>query len=215
MAERLHDLSRQLMDGAPGLNRIKTASSGLTGRASNYTPPSLKGGEVKDSTIIEEYLEVSRRLRTAAFSPKRVFCTSNKNDYCEKGSSRLHPSLAVDFSCRPRVRDQLAMGRPRNQDTLNMPRTGHISDQYPMTWRRSCAGEGQGNGSGLERGDYTPEKARATGEVSVCRNRCSRSSAARGPALRHGQQGIRSPLAVVRWFPDEMNATPDHWRGRI
>ena len=38
-----------------------------------------------------------RRLQGAGFSPKRVYCTSNKNDYCERPSSRLHPSLAVDF----------------------------------------------------------------------------------------------------------------------
>ena len=46
----------------------------------------VEGGEVRDSTIIEECLEVSRRLQAAGFSPKQVFCTSNKNDYCEKGS---------------------------------------------------------------------------------------------------------------------------------
>ncbi len=97
LAERLHDLSRQLLDGALRLEPDQDCIIRAHGRASSYTPPSLKGGEVKDSTIIEEYLEVSRRLRTAAFSPKRVFCTSNKNDYCEKGSPRLHPSLAVDF----------------------------------------------------------------------------------------------------------------------
>jgi len=51
---------------------------------------------VKDSTIIEECLEMSRRLQTAGFSRKRVFCTSNRRDYCEAGSRR-HPSLAVDF----------------------------------------------------------------------------------------------------------------------
>jgi hypothetical protein len=50
----------------------------------------------KDSTIVEECLEVSRQLQAAGFSPKRVFCTSNRNDYCEKGS-RLHSTLAADF----------------------------------------------------------------------------------------------------------------------
>ena len=34
-------------------------------------------------------------------------------------------------------------------------------------------------------------------------------------ALCHWEQGIRSPSAVVRRFLDEMNATPDHWWGRI
>ena len=32
----------------------------------------------------------------AGFSAKKVFCTSNKKDYCEKGFSGLHSSLASD-----------------------------------------------------------------------------------------------------------------------
>ena len=34
-------------------------------------------------------------------------------------------------------------------------------------------------------------------------------------ALRHWEQGIRSPSATVRRFLDEMNATSDHWSERI
>jgi len=97
LAQRLHDLSRQLLDGALWLEPDNDCIIRAHGRASSYTPPSLKGGEVKDSTIVEECLEVSRRLQMPGFSPKKVFCTSNKNDYCEKGLSRLHQSLASDF----------------------------------------------------------------------------------------------------------------------
>lgn len=97
LAERLHDLSRQLLDGALCLDPDQDCIIRAHGRASNYMPPSLKGGEVKDATIVEECLEVSRRLQVVGFSPKRVFCTSNTRDYCERGSSRPHPSLAVDL----------------------------------------------------------------------------------------------------------------------
>src|SRR5207237_5980201 len=83
LAERLHDLSRRLLDAAVRLDPDHDCILRAYGRAISYTPPSLKGGEVKDSTIIEECLEVSRRLRAAGFTRKRVFCTSNKNDYCE------------------------------------------------------------------------------------------------------------------------------------
>jgi hypothetical protein len=54
--------------------------------------------------------------------------------------------------------------------------------------------------------------------ISVGRARCPLGFA--GSALvsclsRHWEHGIRSPLAVVRRFLDEMYATPDHWRRRI
>jgi hypothetical protein len=97
LAERLHDLSQRLLDAALRLDPDHDCIIRAYGRAINHAPPSLKGGEVKDSTIIEECLEVSRRLQAAGFSPKRVFCTSNTNDYCDRASSRLYPSLAVDF----------------------------------------------------------------------------------------------------------------------
>jgi hypothetical protein len=97
LANGLEDLSRRLLDGALHLEPDPACVLRAYERATNYVPPSLKGGEVKDSTILEECLEVSRRLQSAGFSPKRIFCTSNKSDYCAKGSSRLHPTLAADF----------------------------------------------------------------------------------------------------------------------
>jgi hypothetical protein len=97
LADRLRDLSRRLLDSALHLDQDPDCVLRAYQRATNYLPPSLKGGEVKDSTIIEECLEVSRWLRAAGFSRKRVFCTSNKSDYCARGSSRLHPLLAADF----------------------------------------------------------------------------------------------------------------------
>jgi hypothetical protein len=96
LADRLHDLSRRLLDSALRLDQDNDCNNRAYRRAVTYTPPSRKGGEVKDSTIIEECLEVSRRLQAAGFAGKRVFCTSNKKDFCEAGS-RLHPALAVDF----------------------------------------------------------------------------------------------------------------------
>jgi hypothetical protein len=96
LAVRLFEISRLLLDHALRLDSDHGSIIRAHGRASSYVPPSLKGGEVKDSTIIEECLEVSRRLQSVGFSRKRVFCTSNRRDYCESGS-RLHSSLATDF----------------------------------------------------------------------------------------------------------------------
>jgi hypothetical protein len=97
LADRLHDISRRLLDASLRLDPDHDCIIRAFGRAVQHMAPSLKGGEVKDATIIEECLEVSRRLQRVGFSPKRVFCTSNTNDYCERGSSRPHPSLANDF----------------------------------------------------------------------------------------------------------------------
>jgi DNA-binding transcriptional regulator YiaG len=68
----------------------------------------------------------------------------------------------------------------------------------------------------LEPGDYTPDKVRATREVfGLSQPLFAKFLGVEVSALRHWEQGIRSPSAVVRRFLDEMNATPEHWRRRI
>jgi DNA-binding transcriptional regulator YiaG len=68
----------------------------------------------------------------------------------------------------------------------------------------------------LEPGDYTPDQVRATREVfGLSQPLFAKFLGVEVSALRHWEQGIRSPSAVVRRFLDEMNATPDHWRTRI
>jgi DNA-binding transcriptional regulator YiaG len=68
----------------------------------------------------------------------------------------------------------------------------------------------------LEPGDYTPDKVRATREVfGLSQPLFAKFLGVEVSALRHWEQGVRSPSAVVRRFLDEMNASPDHWRGRI
>lgn len=96
MAEQLRDLSRQLLDAALFVASDDACSGRAIGRVIHNRPPSRKGGEAKDCTIIEEYLAICRRIEAAGFTKKRVFCTSNTNDYGEAG--RLHPELAPDFA---------------------------------------------------------------------------------------------------------------------
>jgi DNA-binding transcriptional regulator YiaG len=68
----------------------------------------------------------------------------------------------------------------------------------------------------IEPGEYTPDKVRTTREVfGLSQPLFAKFLGVEVSALRHWEQGIRSPSAVVRRFLDEMNATPDHWRGRI
>jgi hypothetical protein len=97
LADRLHDLSRTLLDHALRLDPDNDCKIRAADRAAAYIPPSRKGGEVKDSTIFEEYLAVCRALQAAGFGRRRVFCTSNTKDYCETGT-RPFPNLAIDYA---------------------------------------------------------------------------------------------------------------------
>lgn len=68
----------------------------------------------------------------------------------------------------------------------------------------------------LEPGDYTPDKVRATREAfGLSQPLFAKFLGVEVSALRHWEQGLRTPSAVVRRFLDEMNAAPDHWRTRI
>ena len=97
LMNRLHDLSKRLLDTALRLDAHTDTNMKAFSRAATNTPPSRKGGEIKDSTIIEECLEVCRQLQGAGFGRKRIFCTSNTNDYCDAGGG-LHSALASDFA---------------------------------------------------------------------------------------------------------------------
>jgi hypothetical protein len=97
LAGRLHDLSLQLLDNSVCLDADDPSRLRAFGRVVANIPPSRKSGEVKDCAIIEEYLAVCRGLQAAGFAKKRVFCTSNTDDYCDPGK-KLHANLAVEFS---------------------------------------------------------------------------------------------------------------------
>ena len=96
LAVSLHDLSRQLLDCGIVIDQDNECSGRAIKRVMDNIPPSQKGREAKDCTIIEEYLAVVRCLQDAGFQKKRVLCTSNTNDYCE--GSKLHPELATEFA---------------------------------------------------------------------------------------------------------------------
>lgn len=68
-------------------------------RVSHAVLPSRPGKEsMKDCHIIETYLETAAQLRQAGFSGHMVFGSSNTDDYHDKGTNRLHQSLAAEFA---------------------------------------------------------------------------------------------------------------------
>jgi len=96
VAAQLHDLSRQLIDSGIVVGPDNECSGRAMHRVTYNIPPSKRGGEAKDCTILEQYLAVCGRLQAAGFARRRVFCSSNTNDYGEAGG--LHPQLAPDFA---------------------------------------------------------------------------------------------------------------------
>ncbi|MBX9627000.1 MAG: hypothetical protein K2X82_24575 [Gemmataceae bacterium] len=96
LADRLRELSRRLIDTAVLLDPHPDAEARAFNRvARTRRRPSRKGGELKDGTIFEEYLEFSRRLRGMGYLRKLVFCSSNTDDYCDPGVIP-HPDVAAD-----------------------------------------------------------------------------------------------------------------------
>ena len=96
IAARLHDLSRSLRDTALVLDRHPDAIQRAYNRvAVTKRRPCRKGGELKDCTIFEEYLEACRLLGGGGFTRRMVFCTSNTEDYCAPGVIP-HADVATD-----------------------------------------------------------------------------------------------------------------------
>ncbi len=92
----LHKLSADLLASALHLDAEDDTNLRAYRRAAANVPPSSKGGEVKDSTILEECLALARHLRAADFTAKLIYCTSNTADYCLSG--KLHVEIQNAFS---------------------------------------------------------------------------------------------------------------------
>lgn len=96
LTEGLLALSQQLLDTAVEIDRDAECVQRAVQRVFSNVPPAQNGKELKDCTILEEYLCVARELRAAGFGRKLVFCSSNVKDYCE-AKSFLHPELVTEF----------------------------------------------------------------------------------------------------------------------
>jgi hypothetical protein len=94
LIERLHDLSKELLDRSIELEMNATIWKCGGDRHVSKLPP----GEFKDCVIVEECLELTRQLRENGFASRCVFCTANMKDYGESGGKKLHPTLAAEFA---------------------------------------------------------------------------------------------------------------------
>ena len=96
ISAQLHLLSEKVLTATTVLDRQPDTDSRAFERvAVTQRRPCRKGGELKDCTIFEECLEVCRLLQAASFTHKRIFCSSNTEDYCEPPVVP-HPEVASD-----------------------------------------------------------------------------------------------------------------------
>lgn len=89
----LFDLSKDILSRGFRLDRDGECSARAVDRVNANLPPSRQGGQMKDCVIVEECLELARRLRANGFVRKCVFCTSNTKDF-----GTPHTELATDFA---------------------------------------------------------------------------------------------------------------------
>lgn len=95
LAAKLRDLSAGLLTNSLHLSPSDEAKSRATNRTLACVRPAKKGGGLQDCIIIEEYLELCRLLHSGAFGKKKVFCSSNTDDY--QSGRKLHDSLVGEF----------------------------------------------------------------------------------------------------------------------
>ncbi len=95
LPQALYELSLDLRNSAIDLDAQDEIRLKAFARAADNIPPSRKGGEIKDSTILEECLEICRNLRAAGFGDRLVYCTSNTADYCDV--NKIHAQIEAEF----------------------------------------------------------------------------------------------------------------------
>ncbi len=95
LGAKLRDLSDELMSKALHLSPSDETRARATTRTLAYVRPARKGGGLQDCIIIEEYLELCRSLQAVGFTNKKVFCSSNTQDY--QNGPKLHEDLDVEF----------------------------------------------------------------------------------------------------------------------
>lgn len=90
-------LAQGLINAACVLDREAVCVERALGRVFAKARPS-QDGRIKDSIHLEHYLELSRQLRNARYSQRRVFVSGNASDFCENSaSSHVHPTLAPEL----------------------------------------------------------------------------------------------------------------------
>lgn len=86
IAKNLTILAGGFFNNAIALSEDTSCINKAYNRVKNNTPPARRGGQLKDSAIVEHVLEFCSLLRAGGYNNTCVFITSNTNDFCEPNS---------------------------------------------------------------------------------------------------------------------------------
>lgn len=97
LIQELGTLAQRVLSVATVLDAEQVCVDRAVARVRAKERPSHKG-QVKDSIHIEHYLELARQLHNQGLQERRVFVSSNRNDFCQsRPSAQLHADLQPDF----------------------------------------------------------------------------------------------------------------------
>ena len=97
IAERLHDIAEQMVRRGRVIESTADFASAAGRRMCASNAPATAGKDTtNDCLLIEQYLELCRRLRTAGFTHRCIFVTSNTRDFGEPKAPR--PPLDQEFA---------------------------------------------------------------------------------------------------------------------
>ena len=96
LGKRILEFVTELLTNSIHLSPSDETKAKATERTLLPRRPARKGGGLKDSIILEEYLELSRLPYVAGFARRKVFCSSNTKDY--QDGRDLHGDLSSDFN---------------------------------------------------------------------------------------------------------------------
>ena len=97
IAQRLHDVAEEIVSRAMVIESSADFQSKAAKRIYGGIAPATPGKiEANDCLLVEQYLELCRRLRAAGFNHRCVFVTSNTRDFGEPRAPR--PPLDQEFA---------------------------------------------------------------------------------------------------------------------
>jgi hypothetical protein len=94
----LRTLSETLRHASLLLDKDDVALSRAFDRVVDSRRPAKKGGKgAKDAAILEHAVRLVTELRSARFTGRCVFVSSNTSDFATANTMNLHPDLKPDF----------------------------------------------------------------------------------------------------------------------
>lgn len=96
LPSRLQSIQIRILRNAKTIRQYKRLENDAIGRAAAEIPPSRKGS-FKDTLIYLHYIDLFKELRSAGFTRRCAFLSSNTNDFCGHGSRDPKPQILEEL----------------------------------------------------------------------------------------------------------------------